>query len=104
MIKNFYEVDIDVDLKSFIPEYIKNKKNMLEQIESLLTVKNFNKIREIAHNLKGTGASYGFDYITEIGKNISEHSKNCETEEIISDINKLKDYLKKLKINYIQID
>ncbi|MGM0609011.1 MAG: hypothetical protein ACQESP_11390 [Candidatus Muiribacteriota bacterium] len=102
--ENKYIIQVDVDLKPFIKKFLINKKNKLKELKVHIKNKNYYEIDNIAHNFKGTGTSYGFDFITESGIKIREFCENEEDDNIKSIVLDLEDYLNKIKIKYIVQD
>jgi HPt (histidine-containing phosphotransfer) domain-containing protein len=68
-----------------------------DQLKKYLCDRNMIEIRKIAHALKGSGKSYGFQDITEMGKKLSTYAK-CEDYSGLRDLIKNLDvYTKKQK-------
>jgi CheY-like chemotaxis protein len=51
-------------LQELIPQYLSDRKNDLVSIQRLLQERDFDRVRTLGHNMKGTGASYGFSEIS----------------------------------------
>lgn len=58
------------DLQTRVPAYLDSCKADLAAMESDLAAGNLMRIRQVGHNLKGTGTAYGFSPITRIGNRI----------------------------------
>jgi HPt (histidine-containing phosphotransfer) domain-containing protein len=56
-------------------------------LEHALKNRDFEALRKAGHNLKGTGAAYGFGEITDIGRSLEAAAKdnNAEAIEILLD-------------------
>lgn len=68
-----------------------------DQLKKYLCDRNMIEIRKIAHALKGSGKSYGFEYITDMGKKLSSCAK-CEDYAGLKDlIENLDGYTKQQK-------
>ena len=50
--------------------------------------------------MKGSGAGYGFDVITDIGGSLEQAAKNKDTQKIQQQIDKLAAYIKGLEVKY----
>lgn len=70
-------------------EYINSLKETIKTMRSLLAEQNFNELQKIFHKLKGSGATYGFQEITDRAGEIESKLKNGEinAEEIEGFIN-----------------
>jgi CheY-like chemotaxis protein/HPt (histidine-containing phosphotransfer) domain-containing protein len=91
-------VYIDPDLEDLIPDFMDNMKKEVDNIGALLVKDDMKEIQRIGHSMKGTGGSYGFDEITEIGREIEESAKTGDKEAIIKLNNRLDSYLSNVKI------
>ena len=94
-------VEIDGEVQSIVPEFLENRKNDCILIGKLLDGDAFSEIRTLGHRMKGTGGSYGFDDISEIGENIENSALAADKEAIINSVLRLSDYLKRVVVVYI---
>ncbi|MDO8281640.1 MAG: response regulator [Thermodesulfovibrionia bacterium] len=92
-------VYIDPDLQDLIPDFLDSMKKEVEKIGAMLSKNDLNEIQRIGHSLKGTGGSYGFNEITDIGKEMEEAAKNSDKEAIIKLNSRLDNYLSTVKIH-----
>ena len=60
-------VKIDPDLADLIPGYLDNRRADTEKMRAAVAAKDFDVVRVTGHNLKGTGAAYGFEPISTHG-------------------------------------
>lgn len=72
----------------------------VERMKEAFEVKDFKLIKLYAHQLKGSGASFGFKEITEISEQIEQKCISDSCFEVIGMIHKLADIVKKFKSNY----
>ncbi len=93
-------VIIDSDLKEIIPIFMENRESDIADLKKNIEANNYDEIEKIGHQLKGAGGSYGFDYITEIGKEIENIADNNNPTEIKQLINELETYLDVVEISY----
>lgn len=93
-------VYVDEDLKDLIPGFIENRYEELNQIETALKQHDFKSIEKIGHNIKGVGGGYGFDYISEIGKQIEETARAEDGEELQEIVQAYRTYLDNVEIVY----
>ena len=94
-------VEIDVEIQSIVPEYLENRKKDCILISRLVDGDEFSEIRTLGHRMKGTGGSYGFDDISDIGESIEKSALAADKEAIISSILRLSDYLERVVVVYI---
>jgi HPt (histidine-containing phosphotransfer) domain-containing protein len=90
--------DIEVPLEGLehlVPEFLLKRKNELQELESYIQNKDFNKIGQLTHKWKGYSAPYGFG---QLGRLANEMNILCEEKDLskYQDIlGKMKDYLSK---------
>ncbi len=61
------EYNIPDELKSVIPGYIGRRDQDITSLKTSVTEQDFDAISKLGHKLKGNGASFGFDRISELG-------------------------------------
>jgi HPt (histidine-containing phosphotransfer) domain-containing protein len=64
------EDEIDDDIAELIPAYLESVMESARMLSELLLEKNFSAIKRIGHQMKGSGAGYGFEEITRMGRRI----------------------------------
>jgi len=63
-----------------------------------LAAHDFEQIRTLAHNLKGTGASYGFERLTELGAALETSAKQGDALEVQRQLERLQQYLGRVSV------
>lgn len=91
-------VYIDSSLEGLISGYLENRRRDLIAIRAVLTRNNFEPVRVIGHNIKGTGSGYGFDFISKVGDELEQAALRADSAAIIRLSNELDDYLGRLKV------
>lgn len=91
-------VIIDEELEDLIPGYLENRRQDITLILSALERNDFETIRAIGHKMKGSGGGYGFDRITEIGRDLEAAAKRAINRDIQERIHELRDYLDRVQI------
>lgn len=93
-------VRVDAELEDLIPGFIEGRHTDIETIKKCLEEADFDKIFMIGHSMKGNGAGYGFDDITDIGRIIENMAKARDSEGTRNAIQRLKTYLQSIEIVY----
>lgn len=93
-------VRIDRDLEEIVPGYLDNRRRDLLLLPEALTQENFDDVRVMGHRMKGSGAGYGFDGITEIGRAIEEAAKVRDAGAVRSAVVELASYLDRVEVTY----
>ena len=91
---------VDPDLEEGVAFFLKDIGDDLKAIQALLTAGGMEEIRFLAHRMKGSGASFGFDPITEFGARMESAATEKDIEEVNHNITKLLNYLDHVKIVY----
>ncbi|QAR32975.1 PAS domain S-box protein [Geovibrio thiophilus] len=90
-------ISIDPDLADLVPAYISRKAEEVAEMRKAAERDDFEKAGFIAHSIKGTGASYGFEIITELGRAIEESAKLGDKNSVMRNISRLEDYTAKVR-------
>lgn len=93
-------VKVDPELKELIPSYLQNLGKNTANIKAGLQKNDMELCRSLGHNMKGSGGSYGFDFISAMGKGIEDAARSAKNEEIKECIGKLENYLKQVEVQY----
>ena len=93
-------VIVDSELKDIIPGFLGDWKKEVRSMKEALEKGDYEFIRSIGHNMKGTGGACGFDAITEMGRNLEEAAKVMDQERIEKTFDKLSSYLKRVEVVY----
>jgi signal transduction histidine kinase/CheY-like chemotaxis protein len=89
---------IEPEMQDVVPAYLEKRKLDLSSYYEALDAGNLAAIQTIAHNMKGTGAGYGFPFLTEIGEKIEAAARAGRRNELKARIDELASWLGKLDI------
>ncbi|MDP2646228.1 MAG: ATP-binding protein [Desulfobacterales bacterium] len=92
------EIIPDPMMAGKVPWYLGKIREYSESIVNALQEKDFEAIMNIGHRMKGSGANYGFEAITEMGRSMEQHAKDQSVAGIEKLIEQLTDYLGRIKI------
>ena len=93
-------VQIDPELEDLIPSYLENLQKNSAEIKRGIEKNEMELCKRLGHNMKGSGGSYGFDFISAIGKEIEDAAKSEKRSEIEDALKKLENYMEQLEISY----
>lgn len=99
-IDDYYVAHIDKDLRDLVPSFIENRKQDVDQMVAALQSWDFETLRKIGHQIKGSGGGYGLDMITEYGRNIQAAAEAQDYAASESWIYGLLDYLNNVQVVY----
>lgn len=91
-------VVIDAALEPLIPKFLAHRRAEVVTLGDHLQVGDFEAIRRVAHTVKGVGASYGFDRITDIAIELETAAKHADTAGCGAAILALRDYLDRVDV------
>jgi PAS domain S-box-containing protein len=91
-------VKVDPELMDLIPGYLNHRREDIVKIRELLNKGDFRSVERCGHSMKGTGGSYGFDGITQIGALIEEAGKARNTDAVNEGVEQLSSYLNNLEL------
>jgi HPt (histidine-containing phosphotransfer) domain-containing protein len=93
-------VRVDSSLAGLVPGYLENRRNDIDAIGAALDQADYDNVRILGHNMKGSGAGYGFNRITEIGASLEQAAGRRAPEEIRARTSELGRYLDGLHVEY----
>ena len=76
-----------------IPAYLDGREADVLALQRALADNDLACIQDLAHKMKGTGSSYGFSEITEIGGRMETAAKVGNRGEVEASVSALRDYL-----------
>ena len=71
-----FTVYADSDLMEIIPDFLDNRRDDVTTIDGAVGESDFETIRVLGHDMKGSGGGYGFDGITDIGHALEQAARN----------------------------
>ncbi len=91
-------VHINASLKDIAANYLANRQRDMGTITEALKRGDYEPIRAIGHNIKGTGTAYGFDFISEIGDKFEQAALQSDGAAISKIKAELADYLRRIEV------
>jgi HPt (histidine-containing phosphotransfer) domain-containing protein len=91
---------VDSGLAELVPGFLENRRRDVEAIAAALAQADYENVRILGHNMKGSGAGYGLNRITEIGASLEKAAGRRDPEEIRAWAAELARYLNGLHVEY----
>jgi CheY-like chemotaxis protein len=91
-------IEIPLDLEDIVPGYLVARRMELPVMIELLAVSDFKSLAALGHNLKGTGASYGFPELTRIGTSLERSAKVTDSIAVSKQLAELTNYLDRVEL------
>jgi CheY-like chemotaxis protein len=87
------QIDLPAGLEEAAKRYIKARKDEVPRLFGLVAERKFGELRALAHNMKGTGTSYGFPELTRRGGVIEHLAGEQDTEALSRQLLALSQYV-----------
>lgn len=94
-------VEISQELEQLVSEYLEARRRECAAIEQLLHSCNVEEIRWMGHHMKGSGGSFGFDDISEIGEALENAAQESDVAGIRSAADRLERYLERVAVKFV---
>ena len=91
-------VYVDPDLEDLIPGFLANRQQDLSEIRKGVRGGDFALVRRVGHSMKGAGAAYGFDGLSEVGAKIEVAALEADVEAIDQLSRALAAYLEQVEV------
>ena len=88
--------DMPDELQERIPEYLRIVRQYTCEMSGLFESKNFDGIRSLAHNIKGTGGCYGLPHLTRLAGTLEASAKTADEKAIIDALLELTGFLRRV--------
>jgi len=92
-------VRVDEDLLELVPGYLENQRRAVIKMDQALQDGDYEPIRVLGHGMKGAGAGYGFDAISDIGRRLEAAATARDNGEIAVLIKELAEYLARVEVD-----
>ena len=103
MIQNNGKIVVQVDsfLEELIPVYLSNRKKDVLDILQALEQGDFETVRFLGHNMRGSGGGYGLIFFSDIGHCLEVAAQDKDTELIRKHLIEITNYLEKIDVIYV---
>jgi HPt (histidine-containing phosphotransfer) domain-containing protein len=92
------EIAIPEGLEALVPGYLDARKREVPEMLALLAATDFEPLRRLAHNLKGTGESYGFAALTKFGAALEDAARNNNQAAAEAEVEKIGEYCSRVTL------
>ena len=88
----------DPDLKPLIPTYLANRRRDVDEVRSALGRGDYETIRVIGHRMRGSGAGYGFEGLTDFGGVLETAAQTKDADAIRTCVHDVSSYLDRVEV------
>jgi signal transduction histidine kinase/CheY-like chemotaxis protein/HPt (histidine-containing phosphotransfer) domain-containing protein len=92
-------VEAPEGLERLAPKYLTARREELGELLALLEAADFPGLRKVAHNLRGTGTSYGFPDLTDIGREMEKSAEAADPGSVYQQLTRLSRYLDRVRVH-----
>jgi PAS domain S-box-containing protein len=93
-------VEVDEEIKDLIPEFLQRKRDDLSLLITALERVDFEALRSIGHKIKGEGAGFGFQIMSDIGEALEEAARTRNAKSADQQVRALARYLDHVEVRY----
>ncbi|HYA95717.1 MAG TPA: ATP-binding protein [Terriglobales bacterium] len=95
-----HEVTVDKSLSAILPRFLSNVRKNPAAIAEALARGDYDTVRTLGHNMKGTGASFGMPQISALGERLERAAKEQDTDSMIAANGELAEFLDRVEVRY----
>jgi HPt (histidine-containing phosphotransfer) domain-containing protein len=100
MSKN-YAVTVPKDLEDLVPNFLANRAKEIDSLRAAIAKGDMAQLKALGHRMKGVGVSYGFDRVSELGKEFEDHAKAGDKAALEACLADYADFMSKVKVTYV---
>jgi histidine phosphotransfer protein HptB len=94
-------VEVIPKLEQLSAQYLVRRREEIPVLMQLLAASDFDRIRALAHDLKGTGSAFGFADVTKLGAAMEISAKQADRTELTIHMEALREYLGRVTVRPI---
>jgi signal transduction histidine kinase/DNA-binding NarL/FixJ family response regulator len=94
------EVMVDEELSAIMPRFLSNVRKNPAAIAAALAGEDYDAIRSLGHNMKGTGASFGLPQISALGDRLERAAKEQSSDSVREITTELAQFLDRVEVRY----
>jgi signal transduction histidine kinase/CheY-like chemotaxis protein len=91
-------IQVEPDLADVVPAYLEKRRADVAVYRKALAAADFDTIRSLGHKMKGTGGSYGFARLTEMGAALETAAAQSDAAAVEDTLNELTHFLDKVEL------
>ena len=92
-------IEVPKGLEDLVPAYLEERRRDATAAASLLAANDFAGVIKIAHNMAGSGASYGFETLSELGASLERAARTGDAGASAERLGALRDHLNRVRLS-----
>ena len=94
-------VYVGADIQDLMPIFLEGRREDVKALVEALEKGDYDTVLVLGHNMKGAGGSYGFDLITELGRDLEQSAREQNAEKVGRLVIELSSYLERIEVIYV---
>jgi len=91
---------VERTILDLIPSFLSNRRRELDSLRHALQTGDFELVRYLGHRMRGVGGSYGFEYVTLLGRRLEHCGRERDADLLGELVSEYADYLSSVRIEY----
>jgi PAS domain S-box-containing protein len=91
-------VEVPHELEEMAPEYLEARRRDIREAEALLDKGDFEPLRIMAHNMAGSGGSYGFHDLSQLGASLEFSARAADAPASEQYVSAIREYLERVQL------
>jgi PAS domain S-box-containing protein len=91
-------VTVPEGFEELSPDYLARRREGIAELRGLLESGDYDRVRRMAHDIKGTGTSYGFPPLTDAARVLEQAAMACDLGSMEYAVRSMEDYLRAVEI------
>lgn len=92
------QIEVPKGLEDLAPEYLEARRRDVIEAALLLARRDFSGLTTIAHNIAGSGASYGFERLSELSANLELAARARDASASEQHLAALRDHVERVRL------
>jgi signal transduction histidine kinase/CheY-like chemotaxis protein len=93
-------IPVEPGMEDAVPPYLEKRRTDVSLYRAALAANDFDSIKKLAHKMKGTGAGYGFQTLTDLGATLERAAIDGNAPQIALSLDELAVYLESIELKY----
>lgn len=98
--KSIVKVTVNPRLKRLVANFLEHRRADVGRLRLALQYDDFESIQVLGHDMDGTGATFGFEQMTLIGRSMEQAAAQRQTDEVGELVEELAVYLSRVEVIY----
>lgn len=95
-----FNIEIDEALMDIMPSFIELTQKDMDDLSQAVGSKDYEKIKKLAHTLKGDSGGYGFDEMSKLSKQLEIYADEKSDSDVDNQFATLCEYWSEVKENF----